>query len=269
MTSTLNGRTVLVIVASCLMFLLQSSLAQSHIETGFLDRVVNVAGHDYRYQVYVPSSYTAARRWPVILFLHGAGERGSDGLLQTQVGLGAAIRLNSSRYPAIVVFPQAPSDSMWVGIPAHVAIAALDQTLQEFQTDSDQVYLTGLSMGGNGAWYLAYRHPSKFAALVPICGWVVPFAPRHHGFEMVVPGDSALAFEALAHQLAQLPTWIFHGEEDRTVPVEQSRQAAAALKAVGADVQYTELPGTGHTSWDAAYGSTKFTTWLFAQRRKP
>ncbi|MGA9365777.1 MAG: alpha/beta hydrolase-fold protein [Bacteroidota bacterium] len=270
MTLTWKKRTLVVVVASCLMFFFQSSLAQSHIETGFLDRLVKVAAHDYRYQVYVPSSYTAAHRWPVILFLHGKGERGSDGLLQTQVGLGAAVRQYSSRYPAIVVFPQAPADSLWTGIPAHVAIAALDQTMQEFQTDSDRVYLTGLSMGGNGAWYLAYRYPSKFAALAPICGWVVPFAPRHHGFETVVPaGDSLSAFEALAHQLGHLPTWIFHGEKDSTVPVEQSRQAAAALKVAGADVQYTEFPGIGHTSWDAAYSSTKFTTWLFAQRRKP
>jgi len=244
-------------------------MAQAHIETGFLDRIVNVAGNDYRYQVYVPSSYTPAHRWPVILFLHGAGERGSDGLFQTQVGLGAAIRQKSYRYPAIVVFPQVPEDSAWVGLPARVAIEALDLTMQEFQTDSDRVYLTGLSMGGNGAWYLAYRYPTKFAALVPICGWVVPFAPRHRGFETVVPGDSASAFDALAHRLRYVPISIFHGEEDTTVPVEQSRRAAAALKAAGGDVQYTELPGTGHTSWDAAYGSTKFTAWLFAQRRKP
>jgi predicted peptidase len=269
MTSTWNKRTLFCIVALCLSSCLQTSIAQSHIETGFLDRLVNVAGHAYRYQVYVPSSYTPAHRWPVILFLHGKGERGSDGLLQTQVGLGAAIRLYSFQYRAIVVFPQAPADSMWVGVPAHVAIAALDQTMQEFQTDSDRVYLTGLSMGANGAWYLAYRYPTKFAALAPICGWVVPFAARHRGFETVVPGDTALAFKALAHQLVHLPTWIFHGEKDTTVPVEQSRRAALALRAVGADVQFTEFPGLEHNSWDAAYSLPKFTTWLFAQRRKP
>src|SRR5206468_7629685 len=94
-------------------------------------------------------SYTASQRWPVILFLHGAGERGDDGLLQTQVGLGAAVRQNAARFPAIIVFPQMPAESAWTGTPAQVAIAALEQVSREFQVDSDRLYLTGLSMGGN------------------------------------------------------------------------------------------------------------------------
>lgn len=236
-------------------------------ETGFLDRRVTVAGRAYHYQVYVPAAYTTTQRWPVILFLHGAGERGDDGLLQTQVGLGAALRLKAARFPAIIVFPQAPAESLWTGVPAQMAIAALDETAREFRTDSDRVYLTGLSMGGNGTWYLAYRYPSRFAALVPICGFVTPFREGWRGFTPVVPADSGAPFDALARQLRRVPTWIVHGEVDDVVPPEQSRQAAAALKAAGAPVQYLEVPGTGHNAWDAAYGSPSLVQWLFAQHR--
>ena len=245
-----------------------TSSAQVKIETGFLDRFITLGGVQYHYQVYVPSVYTPVHSWPVILFLHGAGERGRDGLLQTQVGLGAAIRANASRYPALVVFPQSPSDSLWVGVPARMAMAALGKTMEEFRVDSDRVYLTGLSMGGNGTWYLAYRNPSMFAAIVPVCGWVTPFNPWMARGESVVSGDSAAPFSFLARRLSSVPIWIFHGEEDPAVPVDQSRQAAAALTAVGGRVHFTELPGTGHNSWDAAYGSSAFVRWLFQQQRR-
>ena len=236
-------------------------------ETGFLDRRVTVAGHAYQYQVFVPASYTATQRWPVILFLHGAGERGEDGLRQTQVGLGAALRLNAARFPAIIVFPQAPAESSWTGVPAQMAMRALEETSREFRTDSDRVYLTGLSLGGNGTWYLAYRYPSRFAAIVPICGFVTLFRPGLSSFTPVVPADSGAPFDALARQLRRVPTWIVHGEVDDVVPTEQSRQAAAALKAAGAPVQYLEVAGTGHNAWDAAYGSPSLVGWLFAQHR--
>jgi predicted peptidase len=236
-------------------------------QTGFLDRRVTVAGRSYHYQVYVPFSYTASQRWPVILFLHGAGERGDDGLIQTQVGLGAAVRQHAARFPAIIVFPQSPAESLWTGVPAQMAIAALDQVSREFQIDSNRVYLTGLSMGGNGVWYVAYRYPSRFAALLPICSFVTPFRATGLPFATVVPADSGAPFEALARQLRRVPTWIVHGEIDEVVPVDQSRQAVAALKAVGAPVQYLEVPGTNHNAWDAAYGSPAVVSWLFAQHR--
>ena len=256
-----------VIRTTALLALLAPALEAQPPQTGFLDRRVSVAGQSHHYQVFVPFSYTASQRWPVILFLHGAGERGDDGLLQTQVGLGAAVRQNTARFPAIIVFPQMPAESAWTGTPAQGAIAALEQVSREFQVDSDRVYLTGLSMGGNGVWYLAYRYPSRFAALVPICGFVTAFFPTARPFTPVVPADSGPPFEALARQLRRVPTWIVHGEIDGAVPVEQSRQAAAALKAVGAPVQYLEVLGTNHNVWDAAYGSPALVSWLFAQRR--
>ena len=109
------------------MFFLMLGVAVSvqQVQTGFLDRSITLGGRSYHYQVYVPADYASKPSWPAILFLHGAGERGDDGLLQTNVGLAPAIRQNPARYPAIVVFPQVPRDSQWVGTPADMAVAAL------------------------------------------------------------------------------------------------------------------------------------------------
>ena len=255
------------IVLACIALLLPSERANAQrMETGFLDRTVTVGSLTYLYQVYVPANYSTRTDWPVILFLHGSGERGTDGLLQTQVGLPAAIRQSSKRFPAVVVIPQLPPDSQWVGAPAEAALATLAQTMGEFKIDPQRVYLTGLSMGGHGTWYLAYRHPEIFAAIAPICGWVVE-RPDSRGSVTVVPADSGATFPALVRRLGKLPIWIFHGEMDATVPVSYSREPAAALKAASADVRYTEYLGLGHNSWDATYASDEFLRWLFAQRR--
>lgn len=124
-------------------FSLTSSAAtaqtQPRLETGFLDRSVSLGGQTYRYQIFVPAGYTPSQRWPVILSLHGAGERGSDGYIQTQVGLASAIRQNAARFPAIAVFPQATAESSWTGTLARVALVALDQTMREYQTDPSRV----------------------------------------------------------------------------------------------------------------------------------
>ena len=148
-----------------------------------------------------------------------------------------------------------------------MAVAALQQTMREFHVDASRVYLTGLSMGGHGTWYIAYRHAELFAAIVPICGWVRDF-PMFRGSVPVVPGDSASVMTTLAQHLGKVPIWIFHGEVDQVVNVNGSREPATALKAAGANVQYTELLGLNHNSWDAAYGSDEFVRWLFAQQRR-
>ena len=256
------------VFASALFPFVAFAQAQTRIETGFLDRSLALGAQNYKYQIFIPPAYTPSQRWPVILFLHGAGERGIDGYLQTQVGVGAAIRQNAVRIPAIVVLPQSMPDSSWTGTMANVAIAALDQTIREYQTDPSRVYLTGMSMGGHGTWYIAYRNPKRFAAIAVVCGWISP--GRWTGrYEPVVPADSGEVFSAFARQLRQIPTWIFHGEVDPVVPVEESRKTFAALQAVGAPVQYTEIPGTGHNAWDPAYGSPKFWSWFLAQRKAP
>jgi predicted peptidase len=235
-------------------------------ETGFLDRTVTVEGRGFPYQVYVPRDYSPQTRWPVILFLHGAGEGGTDGVFQTAVGIGEAIRREPARYPAIVVFPQSPKDARWVGTPAQAALAALDRTLEEFHTDARRVYLTGLSMGGHGSWYLAYRHPGRFAAIVPICGWIYGREDSPDEIRIVPPEDGP-PIQAVARRLAKVPIWIFHGERDTIVPVSGSREIAAALQGLSAPARYTEFLGVGHESWDGVYASEEFTRWLFAQRR--
>lgn len=260
-----RGGRVLALYAT-LVAALAGALGAQPDETGFLDRTIRVEGREYRYQVYVPAAYATESAWPAILFLHGAGERGDDGLLQTAVGLAPAIRRTPERFSAIVVFPQAPADSLWVGVPAEMALAALDRTLEEFRVDPARVYLTGLSMGGHGTWYLAYRHPDRFAAVVPICAWVVDF-PDFRGSEPVVPRGDGPPLPALADRLTNTPIWIFHGEMDSVVPVAGSRGPAAALEAVSANVRYTEFLGMDHNVWDAVYGSDTFLGWLFAQRR--
>ncbi len=238
-------------------------LQAQEVETGFLNRTVTVEGSTHRYQVYVPRDYDPDSAWPVILFLHGAGERGEDGIIQTEVGLGRALRRWPDRYPAIVVLPQAPTEMRWQGAIADVAMAALDRTVGEFRTDPARVYLTGLSMGGNGSWYVGYHHAERFAAVAPICGFVRTLGPFDGGFS-----DAADPHAEAASHLADTPVWIFHGESDTVVNVEESRKMHAALQAVDAPVKYTELPGTGHNSWDAAYASPSFAEWLFAQRKR-
>ena len=151
-----------------------AALVPSPHETGFLNRTLSIDSEKFRYQVYVPAEYDESRKWPVILFLHGSGERGSDGLHQTVVGLGSAIRSHPERFPAIVVFPQAPEGKRWWGQGEAIAIGALEQTLSQFQADPDRVYLVGLSMGGRGVIQIASQQAERFAAIVAVCGWVVP-----------------------------------------------------------------------------------------------
>jgi len=238
------------------------------IESGFLNRTIVVDGVTHRYQVYVPAEYSPKRAWPVVLCLHGSGERGTDGLLQTEIGFGTALRRHADRYPLIAVFPQCPPDTRWPGSSSRIALAALDATMREFHGDADRLYLTGLSMGGNGAWYLAYRDPSRWAAILVACGWVRP-EDRHPTAEPVVPGDESAAIETLAGRLRHVPVWQWHGASDDVIAPADSRALAAAFDSLGAPARYTELPGVGHGSWEAMYASSEVATWLLAQHRPP
>ena len=221
------------------------SLART--QTGFLDRTVAMSSTTYRYQVYVPADFSKKKSWPVILFLHGAGERGSDGLLQTDVGIAHAIRLHSSRFPFVVVIPQCGEGKIW-GEPdmQTQAMAALEASLKEFHGDRNRIYLTGLSMGGFGTWDIISRQPDRFAAAVPVCGG----------------GD-----EAQAPRIAKLPIWAFHGARDMTVKPFRSRRMIAALERTGGHPRYTEYPHEEHASWVPAYKDPELYKWLFAQKR--
>jgi len=216
------------------------------VETGFVFRKMEFEGATRRYAVWVPPDYTPAKRWPVILFLHGKGECGDDGERQTTVGLGKALREHPERFPALVVMPQIPVGRRWQGPALELALAALEATMNEYAADPDRVVGTGLSLGGYGTWALGARCPERFAALVPICG----------GGD---PADAA--------RLARVPIWCFHGDADKAVPVERSRQMVEAVRAAGGSVRYSELAGVGHNSWDAAYGDAEVIAWMLAQKR--
>jgi len=217
--------------------------------TGFIDKTMTIGGTAQRYVVYVPRNYSPDRKWPVILFLHGSGERGTDGLKQSQVGLGTAVRLYPERYPAVVVMPQCAPEQRWDGAMAEFALKALDQTVAEFQGDPDRLYLTGLSMGGAGSWDLGTQYPEKWAAIVSICG----------------RGD----IPSITSKLKDTPVWAFVGDQDQAATVQFARDVTAALKSAGSTrVRYTEYPGVPHNSWDAAYAEKELPTWLFAQKRR-
>lgn len=245
------------------------SCATASRETGFLHRSVTIGSSTFPYVVYVPRDWTAARRWPVVLFLHGAGERGDDGLLPTQVGLGTAVRTNPDRIPAIVVFPQAPPGTQWIGAPADAAMLAVERSVEEFSGDGNRVYLTGLSLGGYGVWHLALAHPRRFAALVPVCGGIVPAGSAQSVRQSPLTTGAADPYAFVASRLRHHPVWIFHGADDTVVLPSESRRMADALRSEGAAVRHTEYAGVGHDAWDRAYAGDELWTWLLGQRREP
>lgn len=254
------------LISGMLILLLVRPALAKH-ETGFLDRTVSVQGQTYRYQVFVPSMWDAHKKWPVILALHGAGERGSDGLLQTDVGFGHAIRNQADNDAFIAVLPQCPKDKLWTD-PAEQAqaLAALEASIREFNGDRERIYLTGLSMGGYGTWDLAAKYPHRFAAYLIICGGIrAPngYPALHSG----LVGDPKIEdpYAETARRVGNTPVWIFHGEADDTVPVEESRKMRDALQATHANVKYTEYPGVGHQSWDMAYAEPEAIPWLLMQ----
>jgi predicted peptidase len=224
---------------------------------GFLLKSIEIDGQSVVYSVYVPPEYTHERPWPVILFLHGAGERGADGLLPTEVGIASAIRRHRDWFPAIVVIPQCAAEDVWwsEGMMSR-ALRCVEAVSREYHLDPQRLYLTGLSLGGAGTWHLGARAARHFAALVPICGFIDL-------------GPSSGVEPRIARELRDTPVWVFHGGQDDRVPVIKSREMVAALRAAGGNVQYTEYPNGGHNVWDQAYADPTLWRWLFAQRKTP
>ncbi len=256
------------LATSCMILCVAS--ASARVDTGFLDRTVSISGKSYRYQVYVPADYRSKKSWPVMLFLHGSGERGSDGLLQTEVGLPRAIRQNSSRFPFVVVIPQCSNDTTWDAPDMEAqAMAALDASIKEFHGDVSRVYLTGMSMGGYGVWQFAIDHPGRFAALVPVCSGVRALSDMPELRVTIVDNPKISdPYAEIARRVGKTPVWIFHGDADDAVPVDEARHMAAALKAAGGNYKYTEYPGVGHNSWDKAYYEPDLVPWLLEHRLK-
>lgn len=228
-----------------------SRAAAADVPSGFQYRTMSDAdGKQRSYVLFVPYKLEPSSRPPIVLFLHGAGERGSNGLDPMMVGIGPAIWKQKSSFPAVVVIPQCHVGSGWLAETPDAAFAlqALAAAQKEFNTDPDRVYLTGLSMGGAGTWSLAARDPKMFAAIVPMCS----------------RADLKIAEKLAA---AKLPIWNFCGDKDRPETVAFNREMHKALTAAGAGDRYTEYEGVGHNCWDAAYGTPELFTWMFAQNR--
>lgn len=218
----------------------------------------------HRFTVYLPPGYTPKQLWPVITALHGSGECGTDGIKPSQAGLGDALRCFPDRYPCVVVFPQSAHDHRYWTDNQAVVLAELDQTVQKYHGDKQRLYLTGYSLGGAGAWFLAARDPGKFAALAPVCGRIAmqparAFDPEVHGW--VTSRDP---YAAVAGHVGSLPVWVFHGQDDPIVPVNESRRITAALQERGGNVRFTELPGVGHDAWTEAYANPALPLCLFS-----
>lgn len=223
---------------------------------GFLTRS-RMEGRDERlYQVYVPADYTPTKAWPAILFLHGAGEGGKDGLLPTEYQLGSALRRNAAAFPGLVVFPQvATRKPNWDSDDVEYALRVFDDVERDFSVDPTRRYLTGVSSGATAAWHALDLQPERFAAGLIVAGTPQPGGPAVHA--------------ALAAKLQTVPMWMFHGDDDPLYPVSLARALAADFQAVGARLRYTELAGFGHDVWDIAYYSPDVAAWLFDQRKVP
>lgn len=258
------------ILRRCILLLAILALTACSQHPRFLERQIAIDGHIYRYRVWLPRHYTTLHRWPVILYLHGSGERGDDNLRQLTNGLPVALGRYQERYRSVVVIPQARFGQEWYGEMELQALAALEQSIREFKGDRHRVYLTGMSMGGAGAWYMA-RHRNKFAAVVPVCGEVSrqpddPF-PSDPPPDLLAIVHNSNPFDALAAKIGKTPVWAFHGGEDPVISVEQSRRMVAALRAHGGNVRYTEYPHGQHEIWDDAYGDRAMVKWLLQQKR--
>jgi predicted peptidase len=206
------------------------------------------------YLAYVPKDYNRkdAKRWPLMLFLHGAGERGTD-LQRVAIHGPPSLVKQGREFPFILIAPQCPEGERWQD---EALLQLLDQVVHDYAVDTNRVYLTGLSMGGYGTWKLGVAHPERFAAIVPICG----------GGETI---DVLLAARERAEALKSLPVWAFHGAKDPVVPLAESERMVNALKKLGSqEVKLTVYPEAQHNSWAETYNNPEVYEWLLKHSRK-
>jgi predicted peptidase len=206
------------------------------------------------YLLFLPKAYDAKaeKRWPLILFLHGAGERGTD-VWKVAVHGPAKYASAHPDFPFIIVSPQCPERQIW---SKEVLLALLDEITAKYAVDTNRTYLTGLSMGGYGTWDLGLTYPEKFAAIVPICG----------GGQMI---SLLLSRRDKGPALKTLGVWAFHGGKDPVVPLEESQRMVDALKKEGmGDVELTVYPEAGHDSWTETYNNPELYDWLLKHQRK-
>ncbi len=211
--------------------------------------------------VYVPRGLDSATPIPALVFLHGYGECGTDGSTHLTVGLPLAVMLEPDRWPFVIVAPQKPvGNAEWEDYEDAV-FAMLDLAIAEFNADADRVAITGLSQGGHGTITIASRHPDRFVAAAPVCGYVERWNTAGSRKRVPTTADSD-ATQAAADGLATLPVWLFHGDRDEVVLPAESRVLHAELTERGADVQLSVFPHTNHNAWDRAYRESGVWDWL-------
>lgn len=221
------------------------------------------------YRMLQPKNFDSNQKYPLLLFLHGAGERGNDNEKQLIHGGNLFLSaIQSDQYPSFMVFPQCPTEDYWGnaditrsegkidikfkngGEPTpslEAVLALLDSMVQLPFIDKDRIYVGGLSMGGMGTFELCYRRPDLFAAAFPICGGGHP--------------------ESVKLYASKFPIWIFHGEDDNVVSAEFSKTMVDVLKAEGANPRFSLYPGVNHNSWDNAFAEPDFLEWIFSQKK--
>jgi predicted peptidase len=208
-----------------------------------LDRkvTVNVTSN---YLLFLPQAYgkDPAKKWPLILFLHGSGERGDDINKVKLFGLPKVLE-QWKEFPFVVVSPQCPADQWWDPL---TVVTLLDEVREKYAVDPDRVYLTGMSMGGFGTWETAVAYPDRFAAIAPVCGSGNPYR---------LPA------------LKNVPAWVFHGEKDPSIPVAAAVQMAKTLEALGGKVKLTVYPNVGHDAWTPTYSNRALYDWFLQQKR--
>ncbi|MBD3226497.1 MAG: prolyl oligopeptidase family serine peptidase [Caldithrix sp.] len=192
------------------------------------------------YLLYLPQAYdNSTKQWPLMLFLHGAGERGDD-LNKVKIHGPPKLIEQGQQFPFIIVSPQCPPEQWW---SVDNLDALLKQMVKDYDVDENRIYVTGLSMGGYGTWNLAFEYPNRFAAIAPICGG----------------GDTKKA-----HRLKHLPVWVFHGAQDKVVPVQQSEDMVKAIKLAGGKAKLTIYPQAGHDSWTETYNNPALYEWFLS-----
>ncbi len=255
--------------------LLCGGFVRAQNDSLFLKREVKIGDETYGYRVYVPKNRDSKKKLPVMLFLHGNGVNGTDNEKQIE-GFNEVVRSKPKIFNFIIVFPQARPNSFWNGRQTEQAVKALDQTVAEFNGDSQRLYLAGHSMGGYGTWTTAVLYPNKFAALVPIAGGIVPPFELSGIAKLLFPKqlidilEAPNPYDALAGKIGNTPVWAFHGAEDESVPVTESRNIVAALKKNGSkNVNYTEYSKTNHNDvFLKAFTEPKLYKWLGKQETK-
>ncbi len=213
-----------------------------------------VIPHSYhlKYLLHLPDGYNqeAGRHWPVILFLHGAGERGQNLELVLKHGIPRIVE-EMQDFPFITIAPQCPMDTWWSD---HFPVldVLLKEVVDRYDVDQNRIYVTGISMGGYGTWHLAATYPERFAAIAPICGG----GPWFYGFPEKV------------RDLVKTPVWAFHGALDEIVPLRESQILVDELRAVGGDVRMTIYPDAGHDSWTQTYRNPELYNWFLSNRKQ-